>query len=138
MAKCGQCDREVRFYRSATTGKPIPIDPQPVHIGGNVWLSAGEAHVLHKGETHEGPLYSTHFATCPARSPAGVDDTVYVSPLDGVRRVRREIEEERATKRSSQAKDATQGAPDLEPAAAQADETQPPADSAEVGQDDRA
>lgn len=84
------------FYSSAASGKPMPLDPQPVDIGGNVYLDDGLAYVLKKGQTHPGPLYLTHFASCPKRTGnVNPTSTVIVNPLDAVKRIRQEIEEER-------------------------------------------
>lgn len=107
-AYCDQCKAPVMWYRSATTGKAMPIDPHPVEIGGNVYIEHGEAVVLKKGQTHAGPLFVTHFVTCPARTgriPSA--DTKLVNPYDAVRRVRREIAEERETLRATTTNKAT-------------------------------
>lgn len=110
--KCDRCQQPIVFYKSAASGKPMPIDPQPVDIGGNVYLSDGLAYVLKKGQTHPGPLYLTHFATCPKRTGnAPAESSEIVDPRSAVKRIRQEIEEERrAAKPTDEADpDTTQG-----------------------------
>lgn len=100
MSTCERCDQRIVFYKSAASGKPTPLDPLPVDIGGNVYLEDGLCHVLKKGDTHPGPLFLTHFATCPARTTRAPATSVLADPLASVKRIRREIEEERATKQA--------------------------------------
>lgn len=88
MAKCSSCQQQITWCKTEA-GKSIPIDPRPVDIGGNVWIEGNVAHVLKRGETHRGPLYLAHFATCPTRINKIVD------PLAAIRRVRDEVREER-------------------------------------------
>lgn len=134
-AVCERCGAEMVFYPSAATGKPIPLDPYPVDIGGNVYLDNGRAVVCKKGESHDEALYSTHFATCKGREGAKVaDDDRVVSPLEAVRRVRREVEEERAAKRALEAEQAAAERKERDDAYADAEGAE--AVAVQVGQDD--
>jgi len=73
-ATCRSCGAEIVWARTETTGRPMPIDVEPVD-GGNVVLyeapDTGEltAHVEGKGPhpvTWPTPLrYVSHFTTCP-------------------------------------------------------------------------
>lgn len=68
MSTCRSCGAEIRWVRSATTGKPMPLDPEKVK-GGNVEV------IVKLGETEETAkilwrdpervAYVSHFATCP-------------------------------------------------------------------------
>ena len=66
--RCSSCSELVVWVESGRNRKPMPIDPLPTTTG-NVWLERlgrGQiAHVLRKGQKFKGPLYRSHFATCP-------------------------------------------------------------------------
>ena len=69
-ARCRSCGAGILWARSTATGKPIPIDPQPVDLG-NVRLGRDAqgritASVLGRHEAGPG-MHVSHFATCPAR-----------------------------------------------------------------------
>lgn len=67
MAKCASCGAEILWHRSATTNNFMPIDALPAEDG-NIIIEDGMAHVI-RGmlweESHDGPRYKSHFATCP-------------------------------------------------------------------------
>ena len=65
--RCRGCHALIRWAKSETTGKPIPIDPEPVPAGNIVVTARGIAHFLKKGEEPTVPTYVSHFSTCPAR-----------------------------------------------------------------------
>jgi hypothetical protein len=74
MAACRSCEAEVRWVVVVASGKRMPLDPQPVADGNVVLLSGNETvRVLSKAEAERraaqpggpGPLYKSHFATCP-------------------------------------------------------------------------
>lgn len=70
MTRCRSCPATVRWVLTAATGARMPLDPDPVEDGNVVldWVNGSVvARVLRKGETHDGPRYVSHFATCPAR-----------------------------------------------------------------------
>jgi len=66
-SRCRACQAVIRWAKSDKTGKPIPMDPEPVADGNIVVNRLGVAHVLHKGEEATVPTYVSHFATCPKR-----------------------------------------------------------------------
>lgn len=67
--KCSRCPAQIRFVTMAKSGKPNPLDATPAE-NGNVWIDEeGKGHTITKGEEYvasRGPLYISHFATCPA------------------------------------------------------------------------
>ena len=70
MGICRDCSANLSWART-TKGFRLPLDLEPVE-NGNIWLDEdGVAHVLTKGETPPaGPLYVSHFATCPDAAKA--------------------------------------------------------------------
>ncbi len=60
---CRSCRAQVNWYKT-TTGKNMPLDPEP-HPDGNVYVDivANVVSVVAKGSRT--PLYRSHFATCP-------------------------------------------------------------------------
>jgi hypothetical protein len=97
---CAECGRPLNFVRT-TADKMMPIDP--VDVGGNVYLVDGVAHALKKGETMpSGQQYVMHRVTC--RQP---DRTKVANPLDAVRRIRKEIDEERRGEKQTAQENAT-------------------------------
>lgn len=63
MPFCKTCGKRFDWYRSATTGKAMPIEPDP-QPNGNVRIDVvnNTATVVEPG-SHT-PLYLSHFATC--------------------------------------------------------------------------
>lgn len=64
LGKCRACLKPIRFVPTETGGN-MPLDPDPVGVGGNVVIRSGRVHVLRSGEMPEGLVYVCHFATCP-------------------------------------------------------------------------
>jgi hypothetical protein len=69
-ARCRSCGAGILWAISTASGKPIPIDPQPVD-NGNVRLgrnARGEITASVLGRHEAGPgMHVSHFATCPNR-----------------------------------------------------------------------
>lgn len=75
ITTCDSCGAEIIFANSGSTGKPMPIDAEPVAAGGNIRLEERDrplpplAHVV--GATidmltdDDGTRYRSHFVTCP-------------------------------------------------------------------------
>ena len=69
LEKCSSCGALV-FFATTERGKPIPVNPLPGEDG-NMALRWDDsiliARVLPEGERagYDGPLYVTHFLTCP-------------------------------------------------------------------------
>lgn len=65
---CSSCKRDIFWRVHVVTGKPAPLDAQPVDDG-NIVLDDGETYrVLTKAERAtvvDIPRYTSHFATCP-------------------------------------------------------------------------
>jgi hypothetical protein len=76
VSTCRSCGAKVIWARTATSGKPMPVDAEPVD-GGNVLLSqvvagVGTPTATVVGNTvqpsifgDDGPRYVSHFSTCP-------------------------------------------------------------------------
>src|SRR5687768_11927283 len=70
---CRTCDAPIRWVRSQTSGKLMPVDPEPAERGSIVKVGMGTDGVaivayLRKGQLDEfddRPRYVSHFATCP-------------------------------------------------------------------------
>lgn len=65
--KCRSCGANVHWVRMIPSGKAMPVDAEP-HSKGTISLnhSRTEAIVLpRKLREPGGPLYRSHFATCP-------------------------------------------------------------------------
>lgn len=63
MSFCKSCGAKIDWYRSADTGKWMPLDPGPSEVGNvRVDVVANTVSVVAPG-THS-PLYLSHFATC--------------------------------------------------------------------------
>lgn len=70
LEKCSSCSSLV-FFATSERGRPIPMNPLPVQDG-NMALRWADgillmARVLSESERegYDGPLYVTHFLTCP-------------------------------------------------------------------------
>lgn len=67
VVSCRSCGAAIFWTKSAKTGSAMPLDAQPVDAG-NIYLVDGLAHVK-SGDAAEqmmqGPMYQSHFATCP-------------------------------------------------------------------------
>lgn len=64
---CKSCKAAIMWVRSAKTGALMPLDAEP-NEKGNVFLIDGRAHVKSGTffeEAVKGPLYMSHFSTCP-------------------------------------------------------------------------
>jgi hypothetical protein len=66
-SKCRSCDERIIWAKSATSGKAIPIDAEPVD-NGNIRLGRDDDGLvaIYAGEG-PGTRYVSHFATCPDR-----------------------------------------------------------------------
>ena len=68
--KCTSCGAPIRWFNHAVSGKPSPLDPEPVE-GGNCVIDErqGTYTVLPRGGeafVEAGtPRFRSHFATCP-------------------------------------------------------------------------
>lgn len=70
---CRSCHAPVIWLEHAKTGKPAPIDAEPVGARGNILidLAAGIYRVTTVGDDRQGAidrgelLHTNHFATCP-------------------------------------------------------------------------
>jgi hypothetical protein len=67
MNPCRACHAPLLWVRTES-GRPIPLDPEPVEYGGNVVIRDNVAIVLKKGEPSLAgeARYQSHFATCKA------------------------------------------------------------------------
>lgn len=76
--KSNNCRAEIRWARNASSGKGVPIDPdpipdtEPVAAGQVVRVSTPSApgtpfdvRHLKAGDNYDGPRFWSHFATCP-------------------------------------------------------------------------
>jgi hypothetical protein len=65
MATCNSCHREIRWAKSATTGKSMPLDPEPTPDG-NLVVERGvfRAATAEDKRLHR-DLFVSHFSTCP-------------------------------------------------------------------------
>lgn len=66
MSVCKSCGAQIRWVKMAGSGKSMPLDDVPGPQG-TVAVEQGVGHVL-KGLAiveYEGPLFVSHFATCP-------------------------------------------------------------------------
>jgi hypothetical protein len=65
MSKCKGCGAEIIWARTLNK-KPIPLDAEPT-LDGNISLEKGIAAVVADNYLGpgQGPLYKSHFATCP-------------------------------------------------------------------------
>jgi hypothetical protein len=67
LDNCRSCSAPIVWIK-LTGGRRMPIDPDPVE-GGNIraWPERGTGEVLSATgiEQADGPLYVSHFATCP-------------------------------------------------------------------------
>lgn len=69
MSACRACGAAIRWEKTATNDKAIPLDPAPTEDG-NVVLRDGRAHVLGPLEklaavANDEDLFMPHHATCP-------------------------------------------------------------------------
>jgi hypothetical protein len=66
MATCSSCRAPIFWAKSASTGKPMPIDAEPVD-NGNLAIDAGKAFLLNAEQraAYRGPRYRSHHASCP-------------------------------------------------------------------------
>lgn len=71
MSRCRSCGAPVRWIRSATTGKNMPLDAEPTSDGNILIDTLGLAHVhasptaaIERGIPDQ-PRYLSHFTTCP-------------------------------------------------------------------------
>lgn len=62
---CKSCGAPIRWL-TTLRGKQIPIDPEPVPNGNVVIEGNGRARVIGNGAPADGPLYQSHFASCPS------------------------------------------------------------------------
>lgn len=80
MAECRRCGRPITWAASESTGRMMPIDPNP-NPGGNVALiRPGErlnvvarvlgGELLAAAKANGTELHLTHFTTCPKREKA--------------------------------------------------------------------
>jgi hypothetical protein len=61
---CGTCGAHITWARTPS-GRPIPLDPEPV-VGGNIRVEdPGGACTARIEKPSDNPLYMTHFVTCP-------------------------------------------------------------------------
>ena len=62
---CNSCKAEIAWVRTKA-GKLMPVDANPSPVG-NLRVVDGQANYLgpKEKEDAEGPLYLSHFATCP-------------------------------------------------------------------------
>lgn len=66
-ATCRSCGAPIRFVRT-TKGKLMPLDREP-HPDGNIELDTeGHATVHGQPPLDAGPLYLSHFVSCPSAS----------------------------------------------------------------------
>lgn len=76
MTVCRSCGQEIRWVVMASTGKRMPLDPDPNFEKGNVAFIEGGEHdskamtlggpILDQARaTQKDALYVSHFATCP-------------------------------------------------------------------------
>lgn len=76
--RCKSCALPIRWGRLVTSGKGIPLDPEPVQ-NGNIVVEEGDENstelmvrFLYGGpHTASGPLYQSHFDTCPGSNDYG-------------------------------------------------------------------
>ena len=61
---CRSCSVPILFIVTTTTGRPMPLDPDPRSDGNVVIEADGRARTLKLGEEHPGPRYMSHFVTC--------------------------------------------------------------------------
>jgi hypothetical protein len=76
LGVCISCERPILWVRAARSGRPIPLDRQPVDDGTVRIARGGKAHVFrdagaareagHKGLYPE--RYRSHHSTCPKAS----------------------------------------------------------------------
>lgn len=56
MANCKSCGAKIEWFKMATTGRPMPVDAEPLKV------------IVPTGTAGEGKVvtaYVSHFATCP-------------------------------------------------------------------------
>jgi hypothetical protein len=66
VSVCKSCGAQIRWVKMTGSGKSMPLDDTPSPQG-TVAVDQGVGHVL-KGLAiveYEGPLFISHFATCP-------------------------------------------------------------------------
>lgn len=76
MTRCKSCDAPIRWIKMAGSGKAMPLDDAPSPQG-TVAVEQGVGHVLTGLAIVEyaGPLFLSHFATCPDRTKWRKEDT---------------------------------------------------------------
>lgn len=62
MSACRSCGARVLWARTLTTGKAIPLNPEP-KAGGNLQLKDGVARYVQPSRTIK--FYVSHFVDCP-------------------------------------------------------------------------
>lgn len=71
MTSCRSCGAKM-FFLTMESGRANPVDAEPAE-NGNIWIGEdGIGHVITKGAEYDaanGPLYMSHFATCPNAKP---------------------------------------------------------------------
>lgn len=73
MAACKSCDAPIRWAKSKTTGRPMPLDVEPSEEGNLVIVREGAHGITEevaRAATDEDrkllrPMYLSHFVTCP-------------------------------------------------------------------------
>lgn len=66
MTRCKSCDAPIRWVKMSKSGKAMPLDDAP-SAEGTIAVDQGVGHVL-KGLAiveYAGPLFISHFSTCP-------------------------------------------------------------------------
>ena len=64
MSQCRSCGAPIRWL-TTLRGKMIPIDLEPVPTGNVIIEGTGRARVIGSGVPSDGPLYQSHFVSCP-------------------------------------------------------------------------
>lgn len=77
MPSCSSCQAPIRWVVVASTGRRMPIDPDPA-ANGNIVFRPGGSEVEYVGaprpdgglvgDEYEGRRFVSHFATCPNAS----------------------------------------------------------------------
>lgn len=62
---CRSCQAPIRWCKHVNTGRPAPIDADPVEDGNITLAGSMYAVVVRAATTDPGPFYKNHFVTCP-------------------------------------------------------------------------